>query len=52
MNAIDARPNSGAVWTVHASTELQARNSRPDLFAAADDLIEAKLMPAGWNVAA
>ena len=47
MNAIDPRPNSGAVWTVRVSTELQARNSRPDLFAAADDLIEAELMRAG-----
>ena len=48
MNTIDLNPTSSTVWTDRASTELQARNSRPDLFAAADDLIEAELMRAGW----
>lgn len=48
MSAIDLNPTSSTPWTVRVSTELQARNSRPDLFAAADDLIEAELMRAGW----
>lgn len=40
--------NPRSVRAVEPDADLQARNSRPDLFAAADDLIEAELLRAGW----
>lgn len=40
---IDANPS----LTIEPSVELQTRNSRPDLFALADDMVEAEMVRTG-----